>query len=130
GRVAPAGARSPRGSTRRAETKHPGDRHGPRIPGSVLRRECLARGAVLGECRLVAATAQLTARQRRLLQDQGYLVVRSLIDEAALSAVRKRLDELVRTTVAAWAREPSLDVHEACVMAEISLADPGFAACY
>jgi ectoine hydroxylase-related dioxygenase (phytanoyl-CoA dioxygenase family) len=78
----------------------------------------------------VAARVQLTARQRRFLQDQGYLVVRSLIDEAALSPVRKRLDELVRTTVAAWAREPSLDVHEACVMAEFSLADPGFAACH
>jgi ectoine hydroxylase-related dioxygenase (phytanoyl-CoA dioxygenase family) len=77
----------------------------------------------------VAARAQLTARQRRFLQDQGYLVVRSLMDEATLTPIRKRLEDLVRTTVAAWADEPSLDVHEACVITEFSLADPDFAPC-
>jgi ectoine hydroxylase-related dioxygenase (phytanoyl-CoA dioxygenase family) len=51
----------------------------PRISGRVVRRKCVARAAVLGECRLVAASAQLTTRQRRFLQDQGYLVVRPVI---------------------------------------------------
>jgi ectoine hydroxylase-related dioxygenase (phytanoyl-CoA dioxygenase family) len=78
----------------------------------------------------VAARAQLTARQRRFLQDQGYLVVRSLMDEATLTPIRNRLGELVRSTVVAWADEPSLDVHEACVVAEFSLTDPGFVPCH
>jgi len=34
----------------------------------------------------MAARAQLTARQRRFLIDQGYLVARSRLDQAVLSA--------------------------------------------
>jgi ectoine hydroxylase-related dioxygenase (phytanoyl-CoA dioxygenase family) len=78
----------------------------------------------------VAARVQLSARQRRFLQEQGYLVVRSLLDEAALAPIRDRLDRLVRATVAAWADEPSLDTAEGCVMATFDLADPGFAPCH
>lgn len=74
----------------------------------------------------MAARAKLTARQRRFLLDQGYLVVRSLLDEAAVAPVRSRLTELVRQTVAAWADDPSLDTDEACVMANFDPADPDF----
>jgi Phytanoyl-CoA dioxygenase (PhyH) len=77
----------------------------------------------------VAAIAQLKPRQRRHLLDQGYLVVRSLLDEPVLTPIRDRLEQLVRQTVAAWADEPSLDTTEGCVMAEFDVADPGFAPC-
>jgi ectoine hydroxylase-related dioxygenase (phytanoyl-CoA dioxygenase family) len=78
----------------------------------------------------VAAQAQLTARQRRFLQDQGYLVVRSLLDAGDLTRIRDRLQELVRQTVAAWADDPSLDTDEACVVAEFDAADPDFVPCH
>jgi ectoine hydroxylase-related dioxygenase (phytanoyl-CoA dioxygenase family) len=78
----------------------------------------------------VTARAQLSSRQRRFLQDQGYLVVRSLLDQAVLTQIRDRLQELVRQTVAAWADEPSLDTTEGCVVAEFGVTDPGFAPCY
>jgi ectoine hydroxylase-related dioxygenase (phytanoyl-CoA dioxygenase family) len=78
----------------------------------------------------VAARAQLTARQRRFLVEQGYLVVRALLDETVLATVRGRLEEVVRQRVAAWADEPSLDTTEACVMANFDLADPDFAPCH
>jgi ectoine hydroxylase-related dioxygenase (phytanoyl-CoA dioxygenase family) len=78
----------------------------------------------------VAARARLTPRQRRFLQDQGYLVVRSLLDPADLARIRVRLDELVRQTVAAWADEPSLDTHEGCVVANFDVADPDFIPCH
>jgi ectoine hydroxylase-related dioxygenase (phytanoyl-CoA dioxygenase family) len=74
----------------------------------------------------VAVPVKLSARQRRFLLGQGYLVVRSLLDEAAVAPVRSRLAELVRQTVAAWAGDPSLDTSEACVMASFGPADPGF----
>jgi ectoine hydroxylase-related dioxygenase (phytanoyl-CoA dioxygenase family) len=76
----------------------------------------------------VAAQAKLSARQREFLLGQGYLVVRSLLDEAAVAPVRRRLTELVRQTVAAWADDPSLDTEEACVVANFDVADPGFTA--
>src|SRR5262249_16936101 len=75
----------------------------------------------------VAARAQLSSRQRRFLQDQGYLVVRSLLDQAVLTGSRDRLQELVRQTVAAWADEPSLDTTDGCVVAEFDVTDPDFA---
>jgi len=78
----------------------------------------------------VAARAQLSSRQRRFLQDQGYLVVRSLLDQAVLTRIRDRLQELVRQTVAAWADEPSLDTTEGCVVAEFDVTDPDFAPCH
>jgi len=78
----------------------------------------------------VAARAALTSRQRRFLLDQGYLVVRSLLDEAALARARERLAGVVRRTVAAWAEDPALDTTEACVEAEFDLADPDFARCH
>jgi ectoine hydroxylase-related dioxygenase (phytanoyl-CoA dioxygenase family) len=78
----------------------------------------------------MAAKAQLSARQRRFLWDQGYLVVRSLLDQAVLTSIRDRLEELVRQTVAAWADEPSLDTTEGCVVANFDPADPCFAPCH
>jgi len=78
----------------------------------------------------MAARAQLTSRQRRFLQDQGYLVLRSLLDQAVLARIRNRLDERVRQTVAAWADQPSLDTTEGCVVAEFDAADLGFAPCH
>jgi ectoine hydroxylase-related dioxygenase (phytanoyl-CoA dioxygenase family) len=78
----------------------------------------------------VTARAQLSSRQRRFLQDQGYLVVRSLLDQAVLTQIRDRLQELVRQTVAAWADEPSLDTTEGCVVAEFGVTDPGLAPCH
>jgi hypothetical protein len=44
----------------------------------------------------MAAKAQLSARQRRFLWDQGYLVMRSLLDQAVLTSVRDRLEEWLR----------------------------------
>jgi ectoine hydroxylase-related dioxygenase (phytanoyl-CoA dioxygenase family) len=78
----------------------------------------------------MAAKAKLTARQRRFLQDQGYLVVRSLLDQADLDRISGRLGELVRRTVAAWADDPSLDTDEGCVVAEFDVADPDFVPCH
>jgi len=78
----------------------------------------------------VAVRARLTPRQRRFLQDQGYLVVRSLLDEADLMRIRARLEELVRRTVAAWADEPSLDTSEGCVVANFDVTDPDFVRCH
>ncbi len=85
---------------------------------------------MLRKCHAVDAVAQLTSRQRRYLQDRGYLVVRSLLEPAALARIRNRLEELVRQTVAAWAEEPSLDTTEGCVVVEFDVADPDFAPCY
>jgi ectoine hydroxylase-related dioxygenase (phytanoyl-CoA dioxygenase family) len=78
----------------------------------------------------VAAQAKLSSRQRGFLLGRGYLVVRSLLDQAVLARIRDRLDGLVRVTVAAWANDPSLDTTEACVVAEFDPADPGFAPCH
>jgi ectoine hydroxylase-related dioxygenase (phytanoyl-CoA dioxygenase family) len=78
----------------------------------------------------MAARAHLNARQCRFLQDQGYLVVRSLLDQAVLTRIRDRLEELVRRRVAAWADEPSLDTSEGCVLAEFDTADPDFVPCH
>ncbi len=61
---------------------------------------------MLLKCRAVAAIGALKPRQRRHLQDQGYLVVRSLLDLAVLTPIRNRLEELVRQTVTAWAGPP------------------------
>jgi ectoine hydroxylase-related dioxygenase (phytanoyl-CoA dioxygenase family) len=74
--------------------------------------------------------AKLNSRQRRFIQDQGYLVVRSLLDQALLTRIRNRLEGLVRQTVAEWADEPSLDTTEGCVVAELDVADPDFAPCH
>jgi hypothetical protein len=79
---------------------------------------------MLRKCRAVDAVAQLASRQRRHLQDRGYLVVRSLLDQTVLARIRERLQELVRQTVAAWAEEPSLDTTEGCVVVEFDVADP------
>jgi ectoine hydroxylase-related dioxygenase (phytanoyl-CoA dioxygenase family) len=78
----------------------------------------------------VAARAQLSSRQRRFLQDQGYLVLRSLLDQAVLTQIRDRLQEVVRQTVAAWADEPGLDTTEGCVVAEFGVTDPGLVPCH
>jgi hypothetical protein len=78
----------------------------------------------------MAARAQLTARQRRFLLNQGYLVVGPLLARADLARISDRLQGLVRQTVAAWADEPSLDTHEGCVMANFDTADPDFATCH
>jgi ectoine hydroxylase-related dioxygenase (phytanoyl-CoA dioxygenase family) len=78
----------------------------------------------------VAARTRLTPRQRRFLQDQGYLVVRSLLDPGDLARIRGRLEELVRQTVAAWADEPSLDTSEGCVVANFDVTDPDFVTCH
>jgi ectoine hydroxylase-related dioxygenase (phytanoyl-CoA dioxygenase family) len=78
----------------------------------------------------VTARTTLTPRQRRFLQDQGYLVVRSLLDPADLARIRRRLEGLVRQTVAAWADEPSLDTSEGCVVANFDVTDPDFVPCH
>ena len=78
----------------------------------------------------MAPRARLTARQRRFLLDQGYLVVGPLLDRAVLARITDRLQGLVRRTVAAWADEPSLDTHEGCVMANFDVTDPDFAPCH
>ena len=73
--------------------------------------------------------ARLTLRQRRSLTDDGYVLVRSLLDAGDLARIAARLEERVRQTVAAWAEEPGLDTHEGCVMARFELDDPGLAPC-
>jgi Phytanoyl-CoA dioxygenase (PhyH) len=78
----------------------------------------------------MAARAQLTARQRRFLIDQGYLVARSRLDQAVLARIAVRLHELVRQKVAAWADEPGLDTDEGCAVASFDVADPDFAPCH
>lgn len=78
----------------------------------------------------MSAQAKLSSRQRGFLLGRGYLVVRSLLDQAVLARIRDRLDGLVRVTVAAWANDPSLDTTEACVVADFDPADPGFAPCH
>ncbi len=84
---------------------------------------------MLRKCRAVDGVA-LTSRQRRYLQDRGYLVVRSLLDQTVLARIRDRLEELVRQAVAAWAEEPSLDTTEGCVTVEFDVADPDIAPCH
>jgi hypothetical protein len=78
----------------------------------------------------VALQARLSSQQRRFLLDQGYLVVRSLLDPGCSRADQGRLEELVRQTVAAWADDPSLDTTEACVVASFEVADPDFGPCH
>lgn len=98
-------------------------------PPRLAVRKCVAEPRMVRKRRAVAAIVPLKPRQRRHLQDQGYLVVRSLLDPAVLTPISNRLKELVRQTVAAWADEPSLDTNAGCVMAEFDVADPGFAPC-
>jgi hypothetical protein len=78
----------------------------------------------------VAGPVHLTAGQRSSLAGDGYLLVPSLLGEAAIGRMRSRLDELVRDTVAAWAENPSLDEHEGAVSADLDRADPVFAPCH
>jgi Phytanoyl-CoA dioxygenase (PhyH) len=89
-----------------------------------------AAGRTGGTVLPMALRARLTARQRRSLLDQGYLVVSSLLDRAVLARITDRLQGLVRQTIAAWAEEPSLDTSEGCVMASFDVADLDFAPCH
>jgi ectoine hydroxylase-related dioxygenase (phytanoyl-CoA dioxygenase family) len=73
----------------------------------------------------MAVRTRLSARERVFLQEQGYLVVRRLVGEDVLGPVRDRLERLVAETVAAWADDPSLDIHEACVLASFDVTDQG-----
>ena len=74
---------------------------------------------------------QLSAQQRRSLERDGYLMVLSLLDEAAIARITSRLTELVRQTVAAWAADPGPDIVEPGVVhAKLGLADPDFAPCF
>ena len=72
----------------------------------------------------------LTPRQRRSLKQDGYLLVPSLLGGDDLARITARLAEHVRQTVATWAKDPVLDIHEACVVAQFRLDDPGLAPCY
>ena len=66
---------------------------------------------------------QLSAQQRRSLERDGYLMVLSLLDEAAIARMTSRLTELVRQTVAAWAADPGPDIVEPGVVhAKLGLA--------
>jgi ectoine hydroxylase-related dioxygenase (phytanoyl-CoA dioxygenase family) len=94
---------------------------------SVAENALRCRGCCVS---VLGVAAKLNARQRRFLQEQGYLVVRSLLDQAVLARIRDRLEGLVRHTVAAWADEPSLDTTYGCVLAEFDVADPDFAPCH
>jgi hypothetical protein len=77
----------------------------------------------------MATPTRLTLRQRRSLTNDGYLLVRSLLEGGELARIAARLDEHVRHTVAAWAEEPSLDTCEGCVLTRFELDDPGLAPC-
>ena len=78
----------------------------------------------------MAGPVHLTAGQRSSLAGDGYLLVPSLLGDAAIGRMRSRLEELVRDTVAAWAENPSLDEHEGAVSADLDRADPVFAPCH
>jgi ectoine hydroxylase-related dioxygenase (phytanoyl-CoA dioxygenase family) len=78
----------------------------------------------------MATPARLTPRQRRSLKQDGYLLVPSLLGGEDLTRITARLAEHVRQTVATWAKDPVLDTHEACVVAQFRLDDPGLAPCY
>src|SRR5260370_38437726 len=85
---------------------------------------------MLSECRVRGRPGEAQLAAARVPSRPGYLVVRSLLDQAVLARIRDRLDGLVRVTVAAWASDPGLDTTEACVVAEFDPADPGFPPCH
>jgi hypothetical protein len=60
----------------------------------------------------VDAGRGLTVADRESLERDGYLLVPSLLDEAALERLRSRLGELVRETVAAWGANPEQNIAE------------------
>jgi hypothetical protein len=76
-------------------------------------------------------TTRLTTRQRDALERDGYLLVRSLLDEAVIGRMRSCLTALVHQVVAAWDADPAAPVEEAGVVhAMLDLADPDIAACH
>ena len=77
----------------------------------------------------MATPTRLTPQQRRSLQDDGYLLVPSLLDPADLAPIAARLAGHVRQTVASWAEDPSPDTHGGVVITRFDLDDPGLAPC-
>ena len=75
----------------------------------------------------MATPARLTPRQRRSLKQDGYLLVPSLLGGDDLARITARLAEHVHQTVATWAKDPVLDIHEACVVTQFCLDDLGLA---
>lgn len=70
---------------------------------------------------------QLSAQQRRSLERDGYLLVPSLLDEAAVARMAGRLAEFVRQTVEAWDADPAPDIDdssEAILMRRALAAGP------
>jgi hypothetical protein len=74
---------------------------------------------------------RFTATERVSLEREGYLLVPSVLDEAALLTMRHRLGALVREVVAAWQASKAQDVAEpGVVRAQLDVADADFAPCY
>ena len=78
----------------------------------------------------MATPTRLTPQQRRQLNDDGYLLIPSVLDPADLARIAARLAEHVRQTVATWAEDPRLDTHGGAVTTRFDLDDPGLAPCY
>jgi Phytanoyl-CoA dioxygenase (PhyH) len=91
----------------------------------LLHQRCWAKTLLVSP-----GPVQLSAKQRRSLEHDGYLLVPPLLDEAVMARMAGRLDELVRQTVAAWAADPAPDIVEPGVVhVKLGLADPDFAPC-
>ena len=74
---------------------------------------------------------RLTSAQRAALKRDGYLLVPSLLNEQVLARIRRRLDELVRQTIAAWQAGPIQDIAEpGVVRIRLDLADATFTSCH
>ena len=78
----------------------------------------------------VTGQATLTDQQLRTLSDDGYLLLHSVLPDAVTGGLARRLDALVRATVAEWDATPDMKWEEGGVVGlRFDLADPDFAPC-
>ena len=83
-----------------------------------------------GYDRAVTGQAELTDRQLRSLSGDGYLLVPAVLPDGVASGLARRLDALVRATVAEWDATPDMKWEEGGVVRlRLDLADPEFAPC-
>jgi hypothetical protein len=78
----------------------------------------------------VVTSTRLTPRQRQALRQEGYLLVPALLGGGELARITARLTEHVRDTISAWAENPALDTHNACVVTQFDSDDPGLVPCH
>jgi ectoine hydroxylase-related dioxygenase (phytanoyl-CoA dioxygenase family) len=94
-------------------------------------RACAIIGRVARPLDRKADQIRLTARQRDLLANDGYLLLRGLLDCTVVTRIKDRLDEVVAHTVAAWDDAQATERVEAGVVhVELDPAAPLFAPCH